>query len=210
MFRWCQRSPRRYIKHSPLEGYEPPAKDRKRSRILSDDEFKAVWRNSAARSRLVFRLMMLWGTRNGETCSIRRSWIVDDVLTIPGEIAKNGRDHAIPLLPMAKAVLDGIPNTGDTYFPGQRADHLNPGSLKGLHVQIKRETGTSGWTPHDIRRTARSTWSRLRIATDVCEAMLNHAPPGIQQVYNRYTYLEEKREALAKYETFIQTLVAEA
>jgi integrase len=41
-FRWCLRPPRRYIKHSPLEGVELP-KPRKRKRILSDDELKAVW-----------------------------------------------------------------------------------------------------------------------------------------------------------------------
>ncbi len=42
-FRWCLKPPRRYIKHSPLEGVELP-KPRKRRRILNDDELKTVWR----------------------------------------------------------------------------------------------------------------------------------------------------------------------
>ena len=29
MLRWCTCPPRRYITHSPLEGYEPPSQDRK-------------------------------------------------------------------------------------------------------------------------------------------------------------------------------------
>ena len=36
--RWCTRPPRRYIRHSPMDGYEPPSKDRKRARTLTDKE----------------------------------------------------------------------------------------------------------------------------------------------------------------------------
>jgi integrase len=42
-FRWCVRPPRRYLKHSPLEGVEIP-KAGKRKRILSEDELTKVWR----------------------------------------------------------------------------------------------------------------------------------------------------------------------
>ncbi len=41
-FRWCVRPPRRYLKHSPLEGVEIP-KAGKRKRILNEEELIAVW-----------------------------------------------------------------------------------------------------------------------------------------------------------------------
>ncbi len=41
-FRWCVRPPRRYLKHSPLEGVEI-AKAGKRKRILNDEEPITVW-----------------------------------------------------------------------------------------------------------------------------------------------------------------------
>jgi excisionase family DNA binding protein len=41
-FRWCVRPPRRYLKHSPLEGVEIP-KAGKRKRILNDEEPITVW-----------------------------------------------------------------------------------------------------------------------------------------------------------------------
>ncbi len=40
--KWCTRPPRRYLTHSPIEGYEPPGTDRKGTRILTDAELKAV------------------------------------------------------------------------------------------------------------------------------------------------------------------------
>ena len=47
--RWCVRPPRRYIKHSPLEGVEITlAKSRKR--VLTDSEIPIVWR-AGRRSR---------------------------------------------------------------------------------------------------------------------------------------------------------------
>jgi integrase len=210
MMLWCKRPPRRYITSTPLEGYEPPAKDRKRTRILTDKELRAVWVATDGATRRVFRLMLLWGTRNGETCAIRRSWVQDDTLTIPASHAKNGKAHIISLLPMARDILDSIPDTGDFYFPGQRHDHINPGSIKKLHGDVKRDSGTSGWTPHDLRRTARSTWSRLRIPVEVCEALLNHSPPRLLQIYDQWDYLPEKREALEKWEAFLHTLLAQA
>ncbi len=39
--------------------------------------------------------------------------------------------------------------------------------------------------------------------------LINHAPPVLDDIYDRYDRIEEKREALAKYEDFIQTLVAQ-
>ena len=41
-FRWCVRPPRRYLKHSPLEGVEIP-KAGKRKRILNEEELITVW-----------------------------------------------------------------------------------------------------------------------------------------------------------------------
>lgn len=49
MLRWCTRPPRRYIAHSPLEWYEPPGKDRKRNRILTDAELVKVYAPTGAR-----------------------------------------------------------------------------------------------------------------------------------------------------------------
>jgi len=208
--KWCTRPPRKYIKHSPMEGYEPPGRDKRGTRTLTDAELKAVWNASGKGSRVVLRLMILWGTRNEETTVLNRVWRVEDVLTIPGASTKNGRDHAIPLLPLAQTILTNRPDTGDYYFPGRYGNErpLTAGSLNRMKAEIQDETGTKDWNIRDIRRTFRSNMARLKVPREVCEVLINHAPPVLDEIYDRYDRLEEKREALAKYEAFMVRLLA--
>lgn len=204
-FSWCARPPRRYIPRSPMEGYAPPSTDRKGSRTLSDLELRAVWQACGTGSRQIVRLLILWGTRNAETCAIERAWRSDDALTIPGTATKNGRGHAIPLLPLAAGILDNRPDDGLFYFPGRHTSDvsISPGSLNRVLAEVQAETNTTGWTLRDIRRTFRSNMARLKVSRDVCEVLINHAPPVLDEIYDRYDRLEEKREALAKYEAFL-------
>ncbi|MFI4973126.1 MAG: integrase arm-type DNA-binding domain-containing protein [Caulobacterales bacterium] len=209
-FRWCMRPPRRYIRHSPMDGYDPPSRDKKGSRVLTDAELKAIWKASKSAPHAIFRLMVLWGTRNTETAVLERAWARDGVLTIPGEFTKNGRDHAIPVLPVAQSVLDDRPNgNARHFFPGRWGEgHLHHGALGKLKREVMTASKTEGWQLRDLRRTFRSNMARLKVPREVCEVLINHAPPVLDEIYDRYDRLEEKREALAKYEAFIQTLIA--
>lgn len=64
------------------------------------------------------------------------------------------------------------------------------------------------WVPHDLRRTARTVLSFLGCPSDVGEAILGHALPGVEGIYNLHrfdaerlawlTKLSERLEKLAK------------
>lgn len=212
-FRWCTKPPRRFLRHSPTEGYDAPGKDTKRSRTLSDEELRAVWKASETGSRRIFRLIILWGTRSKETALLARRWAKDDTLVIPGfengkRITKNGRDHAIPLLPLARDVLKASP-PGPYYFPGRRGGDqpIRPGSLAKLRRDVQAESGTANWGAHDLRRTFRTNLARLKVPRDLAEILLNHAPGELEEIYDRWTYLPQKRRALAKHEAFLLGLL---
>jgi integrase len=210
--RWCTRPPRRYLKHSPMEGYAPPGQDRKGTRILTDAELKAVWNASESYPHSVLRLMVLWGTRNTETCLLERKWAGNgDALVIPGEVTKNGRDHAVPILPLARSVLETMPEQERYFFRSRWGDsHLSVTGLAKAHREVKAASGTSDWQIRDLRRTFRSNMARLKVPREICEVLINHAPPVLDEIYDRYDRLEEKRGALAKYEAFMVRLLAEA
>jgi len=53
-FRWCVRPPRRYLKHSPLEGVEIP-KAGKRKRILDEKELVAVWQATVRQGYAIYQ-----------------------------------------------------------------------------------------------------------------------------------------------------------
>lgn len=206
--RWCTRPPRRYIRHSPMEGYEPPGKDRRGTRILSDRELAAVYKAASSPTRSIVRLLILWGTRNTETASIERQWVSDRVLTIPGAHTKNGRDHGIPILPLVQGVLDGLPDTPKHYFPSRWGEsHLQDGAWSKIKREIQAISGTKDWQLRDLRRTFRSNMARLKVPRDLCEVLINHAPPILDEIYDRYDRLEEKREALQRYELFLEGLL---
>jgi integrase len=210
MLRWCQRPPRRYLPHSPLEGYAPPGRDGRKTRILSDSEIKRVLEASSGQCGAITKLMLLWGTRLGETLALRRDWIVNGVMVIPGEATKNRRPHSIPILPLAQSVLDQLPEQGPFFFPGRwnKNTHTNEGSWGKLHREQLKASQTEGWTAHDARRTFRSACARLRISRDLAERLLNHAQGALDEIYDHYTYEDEKREALAKIEGWIASLLS--
>jgi integrase len=193
-----------------MEGYAPPGMDRKGTRILTDDELRAVWHASARYPHNVLRLMILWGTRNTETCVLERSWAAGGALVIPGTATKNGRDHAIPILPLAQQQLDLMPEQERYFFRSRWGDtHLSVTGLAKAQRELKKASGTSGWQIRDVRRTFRSNMARLGVPRDVCEVLINHAPPVLDEIYDRYDRLKEKREALAKYEAFLIRLFAQ-
>ena len=45
----------------------------------------------------------------------------------------------------------------------------------------------------------RSELSRLGVPEIVAERVINHAPVGLNKVYDRYEYLKEKKDALDKW-----------
>jgi hypothetical protein len=212
LFRWCTRPPHRHIKHSPLEGYAPPSQDRKGARTLADKELVKIWHACEGKFGAMVRLLILWGTRNGETGRAHRSWVEDDLFTIPGAVTKNGRAHSIPLLATAKKILTAQPKTSDYFFPGRTADtHFNDGSWGKEKRALDKASGITNWQMRDLRRTFRTNMAKLRVSREICEVLLNHVTGAnkneLDEIYNRYDFLTEKREALRLWEKYLLALV---
>ena len=54
------------------------------------------------------------------------------------------------------------------------------------------------WAPHDLRRTARTILSSLGCPSDVGEAILGHALPGVEGIYNLHRFDAERLAWLTK------------
>ncbi|MEH6561072.1 MAG: hypothetical protein V7713_06560 [Marinobacter sp.] len=54
------------------------------------------------------------------------------------------------------------------------------------------------FTVHDLRRTCRSLLSAAGVPGHVAERCLNHKLKGVEGIYDRYDYFEERKEALTK------------
>ena len=129
--------------------------------------------------------------------------------------SKNRRAHAIPLLPMAQAELDNHSEKGSYFFPARwdAETHFNDGSWGKLKRELAKKAGVMNWQVRDIRRTFRSNMAKLGVSREICEILLNHVTGAgkndLDEIYNRYDYIKEKRDALALWEARLTTLIAQ-
>jgi integrase len=62
--------------------------------------------------------------------------------------------------------------------------------------KARGKLNSAWWTLHDLRRTGKTLMARAGVSAFDSERVLGHAIAGVEGVYDRYDYLEEKRRAL--------------
>ena len=115
--------------------------------------------------------------------------------TLPAARNKVKVDLLRPLSKAAQAVLAGMPRfAGCAYvFTG---DGRRPfGGFTKSKRAFDQACGVTGWTLHDLRRTARSLMSRAGVNADHAERCLGHVIPGVRGTYDRHAYHAEKQQA---------------
>jgi integrase len=66
------------------------------------------------------------------------------------------------------------------------------------------------WTTHDLRRTACTLMARAAVGPDHAERALGHIIGGVQGVYNKHEYRDEKRAAFEALALQIERILASA
>jgi len=197
----------------PIKARKQKAAPRsRRKRILTPDEIKLVW---SAAGQLgpygsLVKLLLLTAQRRDKVVTMRWADIEDDVWTIPSEEREKGNAGKLRLPPLAMAVLGGVPKIAECsyVFAGRYGDKpLNSFSQGAEEVRKLLPATMPRWTLHDLRRTARTLMTDLRIDDRIAEQVLGHAIEGVEGVYNLSLYFEQKAEALARVAGYIQQIV---
>lgn len=213
-------SERGIIEHSPLTGMRR-AKETARARVLNDDEIKLLW-NALDLERtdidiyrpvkLALKMILLTGQRPGEVANMARADIEGDWWTIP-ESKSKAEGNRVPLLPLAREVIElAAVYSGETPFVfASSYKQGNPLTVRALSNAIRRHRTEIGiperFTPHDLRRTLRTRLAELGISDIVGEKVLGHKLQGVLAIYNRYSYKEEKKQALKQWESMLQKIL---
>ena len=209
LFNWAVG--RDIIERSPCEKLKLSAlteKRKKRRRVLSADELRALW---AASERLGYpfrdfvRTLALTGIRRREVAQARWSEINLDagLWEIPADRMKMDEPFVVPLVPEVVELLKALPrfSQGDFVFSttgGQKPISGFSKMKRRLDALVAEELGAElqPWCLHDIRRSFRTNLSALPITEEVRERLLAHAQDELSATYDRYSYLDEKRRAL--------------
>ena len=185
-----------------------PVEDRKRKRILDDDELRAVWREAGDAGAFgdLVKMLLLTAQRRGVV--VNMAWkdidLASGVWNIPVISRAKGHGGALKLPKAALEIIRRQPRlVGNDHVFSTRA------SLEREKAKLNAAAGISkNYTLHDLRRTARSLMSRANVRPDIAERTLGHAQQGVEGVYDRHSYSNEKGNALAKLAKLIDLIVA--
>jgi integrase len=179
-------------------------------RILADDEIRALWaatgeiiENAEAGPLGLFmhahllRYLLLTAVRLKEGARIDSTELSGSDWLIPAARMKNKRDFLIPLSKAAAGLLEAIPviggrNAGPIFTTNGTKPIAAFGQFKRA---FDKRCSVTGWTNHDLRRTARSLMSRAGVDPDHAERALSHTIGGIRGTYDRHEFYNEKKRA---------------
>ena len=153
--------------------------------------------------------MLLTAARRSEVFAADRSEfdVLDRVWNLPASSAKNGKSVIIPLSNEAVEVILECPKDRENnkLFPSASNSKTCASGISKLvnrlraAVELDLKRSVPHWTLHDIRRTVATNLQRLGVRLEVTESILNHisgSQSGIVGIYQRYDWMDEKREAL--------------
>ena len=187
--------------------------ERPRERTLTDAELKAIWAATVGRGvyQRIVRLALLSGCRREEIGGLRWNEVGDEWLLIGAGRMKGGITHEVPMLPMIATMLPERPEKAEGCVFGRRGTGFSGWSKckKALDTKIT-EAGTelAPWTLHDLRRTFSTRLHDAGIEPIVVEALLAHKQQGVAGVYNRASFREAKRHALARWHEILSEILA--
>ncbi len=204
---------RHYLATNPALAFDigdAGGRESKRERALSLDEIAALFaamktaKGFSPQNDMAIRLLLVLGVRKSELTAARREEFDLEAATwnMPAARSKTGKAIAIPLPAMAVSLLRELERLacGSAYlFPARKAqDRMLPHICENtLNVALaKVPHGLEPFTIHDLRRTMRTQLGALRVPPHIAERCLNHAVRGVEGVYDRYDYFEERKQAL--------------
>ena len=198
-------------------------KEKSRDRALSRQElvqFFEAMRMAKGFSReneLTMKLLLVTCVRKMELCAARWSEfdLTNGIWYLPGERTKTGDGIDIPLPKQAIEWLEELrllSCNSKWVLPARKQQHrmiphIQESTLPVALAKVKHEMpGVPNFTVHDMRRTARTHLAELGVDPIVAERCLNHRIKGVEGIYNRHQYFEERREALAMLGNLMETL----
>jgi integrase len=209
-----------------------------RRRVLDDAELATFWNKIVLSpvSRpvgLALRLALITAARANEIAGAHKAEFqnldsTEPAWIIPGGRVKNGRDHLVPLSPLAvetiRAAIDLTSPDDEFVFP-TRLGRRGPIDRHTLSMAMARfgkdlkGPAAKTWqkempSPHDLRRTVATRLAGMEIQKEIRERVLNHTGSRRRDTeaehYNAYEFAKEKRAALDRWATEIGTLIKPA
>jgi integrase len=172
-------------------------------------EFMVKLRAKEGVSARALEFTILTAARTGDTIGATRAEvdISERLWTVPaarvkGKKGARKRDHVIPLVPQALAVLDLVPEEGAYIFPGGKGESLSNMAM----AELLKDMGYSGdvATVHGFRSTFKDWCSdETDYPNEMSELALSHAVSDkVERAYRRGTMRAKRRNMMADWAAY--------
>jgi integrase len=230
VLRWTRRMfdfgiKRHMVQTNPASAFDlsdAGGKEEARERALSREELVTLFeamrtaKGFSHENLLAVKLLLLLAVRKQELTGAQ--WAEFDldkaVWYLPAERTKTETAIDIPLpAPAVEALRDlhRLACGSDWVFPARKAQHrmiphIHENTLNVALSKVKPlMPGVPPFCVHDFRRTARTHLAALGVDPHIAERCLNHKIKGVEGIYNRHDYFEERRKALEVWSSFLES-----
>ena len=197
--------------------------EQSRERWLSREELVQLFqvmpltKGFSRQNELTTKLILALCCRKMELCGARWSEfdLDEGVWHLPAERVNNGDGIDIPLaVPVVGWIkeLKIMAGNSEWVLPARKMQHrmiphIQESTLPVALAKIRSNMpDVPNFTIHDFRRTARSHLAALGVDPVIAERCLNHKIKGVEGIYNRYQYFEERKQALTVWAELLTTL----
>lgn len=225
------------VTYYPMAAIKDPAKKTRGTRSLSISEIPVFWHGllkiRSHKTVLALRLILLLARRETEVCGAKWSefdlkageWFIPVKRELNGVMISSGLkvhesmehlvDGLMVALPLQAIEMlkkwKKVTGNWEHVFPGEY-NPSKPHNRRALSTALYRNWKSIGLSesivPHDLRRSATTHLSRLKISPHIKARITAHSVgDSVQQTYDRYEYLDEKREAMEIWSAEVQRLI---
>ena len=220
IYRWANGTGR--LDRDPTTGLAKRNAGRPRARVLDDAEIRRLWKaiehaDLSLGIKDALRLQLLLGLRIGEAIGATRTEIdlVARTWTIPAARTKSGRQHQLPLPPLAYAILQAaMQRSARSNWLCPSRDITRPIRAKSAMRAMARlcvNASIADASSHDLRRTVATRLGEADVPDSVIERVLNHAPMTITaRHYNRARNFRAMTDVLVGWDTVMARIISAA
>ncbi len=229
VLRWVRRMfdyavKRHMVEYNPASAFtlgDAGGKEESRDRWLNRDELVQLFEamritvGFGIENFLAAKLLLLLAVRKQEltAAKVAEFDLKKAVWTLPAERTKTGVAINIPLAAQAVECLRKLIElscSSDYLLPARKRQermlpHIHENTLNVALSKVRANLGDMpNFVIHDFRRTARTHLSALGVIPHIAERCLNHKVGGVEGIYDRHDYIDERREALTKWAAFLE------
>ena len=200
---------------SALLGERPP--QRKRLMLTKDELHLLLNAGMRQHNALSIRILLSTAVRSAELYKAKWEDVHLDEARWHIPKSKTGPAMDIPLAPVVLkwfAELHELAGESAYVLPARSRGraarnggdtHVSKDSIRAAigYWLATEKPAVRSFTPHDLRSTMKSHMRALGVPRDISEMCLNHKLSGVEGIYDRHTYFDERKEALQKWAQFL-------